>query len=213
MAGQVGGKAGALAGGLGVSSHNACGRGKIEILQDGWRALTPADRIPISAHLPSAPMDATGRDRGGGERRVGEGGVFRVGRPAPRGCGSDPDLGLERATMVLGPLAHRMKMSEQGPWDLVHSEEFLSGLKRRQLRLSIGCALAFLVVLLAMPALNYLAPEWMAREVAGFTLSWLVLGVLFFPFVWGVAWVFIRRSIRLEEAEVARARSGQEDGR
>jgi uncharacterized membrane protein (DUF485 family) len=101
-----------------------------------------------------------------------------------------------------------MKTSDRGPSDLVHSEEFLSGLKRRQLGLSIGCALAFLVVLLAMPAVNYLAPEWMGRDVAGFTLSWLILGVLFFPFVWVVAWVFIRRSIRLEESEVARARQG-----
>ena len=101
-----------------------------------------------------------------------------------------------------------MKTSEQGPEGLVHSEAFLSGLKRRQLGLSVGCAVAFLAVLLAMPALNYLAPEWMGRDVGGFTVSWLVLGVLFFPFVWVVAWVFIRRSIRLEESEVARAREG-----
>lgn len=106
-----------------------------------------------------------------------------------------------------------MKTSDHGPSDLVHSEEFLSGLKRRQLGLSIGCALAFLVVLLAMPALNYLAPAWMGREVGGFTLSWLVLGVLFFPFVWVVAWVFIRRSMRLEASEVARAREGMEAAR
>jgi len=106
-----------------------------------------------------------------------------------------------------------MKSNKEGPSDLVHSEEFLAGLKRRQLALSVGCALAFLVVLLAMPALNYLAPGWMGHEVAGFTFSWLVLGVLFFPFVWVVAWVFIQRSIRLEEAEVARARQGKGVGR
>jgi uncharacterized membrane protein (DUF485 family) len=106
-----------------------------------------------------------------------------------------------------------MKPEMQAPGDRVHSEEFLSGLKRRQLGLSMGCAVAFLAVLLAMPALNYWLPDWMSRNVGGFTLSWLVLGVLFFPFVWVIAWVFIRRSIRLEESEVAMARGGKGDER
>jgi hypothetical protein len=47
----------------------------------------------------------------------------------------------------------------------------------------------------------------MATRVAGFTLSWLILGVLFFPFVWIISWTFIRRSIALEEAEVDQARA------
>ncbi len=42
----------------------------------------------------------------------------------------------------------------------------------------------------------------MATRVFGFTLTWFVLGVLFFPFVWVISYVFIRRSIALEEAEV-----------
>ena len=84
----------------------------------------------------------------------------------------------------------------------LHSEAFLRRLMRRQLRLSVTCAATFLFVLIGLPLLNYLAPELMARRVAGFTLTWLILGVLFFPFVWGIAWVFIRRSIQLEQAEV-----------
>ena len=85
----------------------------------------------------------------------------------------------------------------------IHSESFLHSLMARQLRLSIACALTFLVALLALPLANYYAPELMATRVFGFTLTWLVLGVLFFPFVWVIAWVFIRRSIALENAEVA----------
>lgn len=73
---------------------------------------------------------------------------------------------------------------------------------RRQLKLSIACAAAFLVGLLALPLLNYFLPELMAKRVFGFTLTWLILGVLFFPYVWVVSWLFIRRSIALEEAEV-----------
>ena len=86
--------------------------------------------------------------------------------------------------------------------DRVHSEEFLHTLMRRQLKLSIACAAAFLVVLLGLPLANYFAPALMATKVFGFTLSWLVLGVLFFPAVWGISWYFIRHSIALEDDEV-----------
>lgn len=94
--------------------------------------------------------------------------------------------------------------------DVVHSESFLRSLMRRQLGLSIACAATFLAALLGMPLLNYFAPQLMATRVAGFTLSWLILGVLFFPFVWVISWLFIQRSIAMEEAEVARAQSGKE---
>ena len=94
--------------------------------------------------------------------------------------------------------------------DVVHSESFLSSLMRRQLRLSVACAAAFLLALLGMPLANYFAPGLMATRVAGFTLSWLILGVLFFPFVWIISWTFIRRSIALEDEEVEQARAGKE---
>jgi uncharacterized membrane protein (DUF485 family) len=84
----------------------------------------------------------------------------------------------------------------------VHSEAFLHSLMRRQLRLSAVCAGTFLIALLGLPLLNYFFPEAMATRVFGFTITWLILGVLFFPFVWAIAWVFIRRSIALEETEV-----------
>ena len=83
----------------------------------------------------------------------------------------------------------------------IHSESFLHSLMRRQLRLSIACAATFMVALLGLPLLNYFAPELMARRVFGFTLTWLILGVLFFPFVWVISYTFIRRSIALEKAE------------
>lgn len=85
----------------------------------------------------------------------------------------------------------------------IHSEDFLYTLMRRQLKLSIASAATFLVALLGLPLLNYFLPEAMATRVFGFTLTWFILGVLFFPFVWIIAWVFIRRSIALEEDEVA----------
>lgn len=94
--------------------------------------------------------------------------------------------------------------------DVVHSESFLRLLMRRQLTLSITCAATFLGALLGLPLFNYFAPELMATRVGGFTLSWLVIGVLFFPFVWIISFYFIKRSIALEEEEVAQAQSGKE---
>jgi uncharacterized membrane protein (DUF485 family) len=94
--------------------------------------------------------------------------------------------------------------------DVVHSESFLHSLMRRQLQLSMVCAAAFLVVLLGLPLANYFAPALMATRVGGFTLSWLILGVLFFPAVWVISWLFIRRSIALEQTEVAQVRSGKD---
>lgn len=84
----------------------------------------------------------------------------------------------------------------------IHSESFLHSLMTRQLKLSIACALTFLIALLGLPLANYYAPELMATRVFGFTLTWFVLGVVFFPFVWIISYVFIRRSIALEKAEV-----------
>ena len=94
--------------------------------------------------------------------------------------------------------------------DFIHSEEFLHGLMRRQLRLSIACAAAFLLALIGLPILNYLVPEFMGQRVGGFTLTWLVLGVLFFPYVWIIARIFITRSMRLEDAEIVNAAVGNE---
>jgi len=73
------------------------------------------------------------------------------------------------------------------------------------------CAAAFLLVLLGLPLVNYFWPELMAVRVFGFTLTWLILGIGFFPAVWLIAWIFIRRSIALEEAEVSEVQRSKED--
>ena len=93
----------------------------------------------------------------------------------------------------------------------LHSEPFLHQLMRRQLRLSIACASTFLIALLGLPLLNYFFPELMATRVFGFTLTWFILGVLFFPFVWIISYVFIKRSIALEEEEAAAVSEATEE--
>ena len=84
----------------------------------------------------------------------------------------------------------------------IHSEIFLHTLMRRQLKLSVACAVTFMIVLLGLPLANYFLPEVMATRVFGFTLTWFILGIAFFPFVWIISYIFIKRSIALEESEV-----------
>jgi putative solute:sodium symporter small subunit len=84
----------------------------------------------------------------------------------------------------------------------MHSEAFLHSLMRKQLKLSIACALSFLLVVLGLPLANYFAPELMATRLFGFTLTWFFLGIGFFPAVWCISFYFIKRSIKLEEEEV-----------
>jgi len=99
-------------------------------------------------------------------------------------------------------LVHTLRFMKPPPAKLdAHSEEFLRRLMQRQLRLSLSCAVTFLVALLGLPLLNYFWPELMARRVFGFTLTWLILGVLFFPLVWFISWRFIRRSSEMENQE------------
>ena len=93
-----------------------------------------------------------------------------------------------------------------------HSDAFLESLMRKQLRLSITCAASFLIVLLGLPLANYFFPAFMAKRLFGFTLSWFVLGIGFFPAVWTISYFFIKRSIALERDEVREVQTGKESG-
>lgn len=97
-------------------------------------------------------------------------------------------------------------MNDTSSPDYIHSDGFLARLMRDQLKLSIACALFFFAALVALPLLNYYQPEFMAQRVAGFTLTWLILGVLFFPYVWIISYIFIKKSIALEDAEADAAK-------
>ena len=99
--------------------------------------------------------------------------------------------------------------SPPNPKTDIHSEAFLHSLMRKQLKLSITCAAAFMITLLGMPLLNYFLPELMATRIFGFTLTWFVLGVAFFPFVWIISFTFIKRSISLENEEVESVKGSQ----
>lgn len=84
----------------------------------------------------------------------------------------------------------------------------LGRVMRRQVRLSLGVASVFLGIVLLLPVFNLYYPELASQKIGGFTLTWLILGVLFYPITWGLSAIFIRKSNALEDAIERDEKSG-----
>ena len=74
---------------------------------------------------------------------------------------------------------------------------------RRQLRLSLSIALVFVLILVGLPLVNLYLPEVAAMNVGGFTVTWLILGLLFYPITWVLSAWFVRGSEAIE-ADIVR---------
>jgi uncharacterized membrane protein (DUF485 family) len=83
-------------------------------------------------------------------------------------------------------------------------------LMRRQAALSLRVAIVFIVLLVGLPLLNLYFPKQMATQEMGFTFTWLLLGVLFFPITWLLSAYFVKRSDALEHELANAERSGGE---
>lgn len=81
--------------------------------------------------------------------------------------------------------------------------DLVKRIMRRQAALSLRIAAVFVLVLLAIPLLNLFAPGLMGMRVGGFTLTWLLLAVLFYPLTWILSRWFVRASDRIE-ADIVR---------
>lgn len=84
---------------------------------------------------------------------------------------------------------------------------YVRTLIRSQRRLAIVCAVAFIVVLLAVPLLFVLVPTLDESTVGGVPVSWIVLGAGFFPVLIAIAALYVRTATRNE----ARYRSLADD--
>lgn len=69
---------------------------------------------------------------------------------------------------------------------------------QKQAALSIRIAAGFLALILALPLINAFVPQVAFAPVAGFTLTWLFLAVLFYPITWLLSGYFIKASDRIE---------------
>ena len=69
---------------------------------------------------------------------------------------------------------------------------------RRQATLGLSIAAVFIVLIVGLPLFNQYFPKAAATPVAGFTLTWLLLGVAVFPITWLLSYVFVRLSDQIE---------------
>ena len=86
-------------------------------------------------------------------------------------------------------------------WDQLTPEDHLRlarAVMRRQAALSLRVASVFVVLILGLPLVNRFLPEVANAKIAGFTATWLFLGVLIYPVTVLLSAYFVRASDRIE---------------
>lgn len=78
-------------------------------------------------------------------------------------------------------------------------EALVKGLVRAQLALALRLSVVVAVALGALPLLFAVAPAVGSAKLLGAGLPWLLLGVLAFPFLVLVGWVYVRLAERNEK--------------
>ena len=91
------------------------------------------------------------------------------------------------------------KLSHLSELSSADHERLAHAVMRRQSLLSLRVAMVFIIVIFGVPLFNHFLPELAATPILGFTVTWLFLGVLFFPLACFLAGYFIRESNRIEE--------------
>lgn len=76
---------------------------------------------------------------------------------------------------------------------------YMGSLMREQLRLARLVLTALVGTLGVLPLLFHLAPGLGEVDVLGLSLPWLLLGVLVYPFLLLLGWVYVRRAERNEQ--------------
>jgi len=85
-----------------------------------------------------------------------------------------------------------------GPLPLETQERLLKMVMRRQASLSLRVAALFLVPLLGLPLINQNQSSFMNSRVFGFSVTWLILGICFFPLTWLLSAYFVHKSDAIE---------------
>jgi len=80
-----------------------------------------------------------------------------------------------------------------------YGEILLEDLIRRQLSLSLNVAAVFVGILFGLPLVNLFFPQVVAMPVFGIPLGWIVLAVLLYPMLWGLAAYFVSTSRKYED--------------
>ena len=108
-----------------------------------------------------------------------------------------------RTRVVLGEVARRRSAADPARADLAEQtsvgEALVKGLVRAQLALALRLWLVVVTGLGGLPLLFAVAPEVGTAKAFGVNLPWLLLGVLSFPFLFGVGWAYLRWAERNEQ--------------
>ncbi len=69
-----------------------------------------------------------------------------------------------------------------------------------QRKLSFTYGAIFFAVTLAIPALTVTSEWWYGKTIwGGFTLNYLVVSLLYYAFLWGMAWTYSKQADKLDE--------------
>ncbi len=86
---------------------------------------------------------------------------------------------------------------------------YLRSLLRDQLRLALRLLLILAVTVASLPLLFHLVPRLSDVAIAGVPLSWLLLGVLVYPWLITLGWLYVR-SAEEHERDFAELVRGEE---
>jgi hypothetical protein len=84
-----------------------------------------------------------------------------------------------------------------------YGEELVTQFVRHQLHIAVRFLCLAVGLLAAVPAVFFLVPHLSEVDLAGVRLPWLIIGVLPFPLLFGVAYWYNRVAERQEQAFVA----------
>lgn len=103
---------------------------------------------------------------------------------------TSPQAGRRRRTSVASEIDAQTELGEV----------YMRSLMRSQLRLAVGVLLLLALTLGLVPLLFATVPWLQGARVLGVPLAWLVLGLLAYPLLLGLAVFYVRRAERNERA-------------
>lgn len=112
-------------------------------------------------------------------------------------------LAHRRGTRVVRTRVELQEQTEVG-------DALVRGLVRAQLGLALRLALFSFGTLAAIAVINSSFPTLGAVTVFGIRLNWLTLGVLAYPAIYGVGWLFIRLAEQSERDFIGVVDAGDE---
>ncbi len=111
-----------------------------------------------------------------------------------------PDLPPRRVRVTRPPTGRPRSTTVASEIDAGSSvgEVYIASLMRAQLRLALGTVAVLVSTIGSLPLLFVLFPTIRRAEVLDVPLPWILLGIVVYPFLWVLGWVYARRADRHE---------------